>query len=147
MAATAAHGYLARRPRRAALWLLLVGAVIVVAGILVQAFSIVAYVRGAGTSALDVHTTNSLVVHAGEVALVIGGIWAWWGRWRVVSIAVAYLALSWVQPFLIGDTDRTGGWASGLHGLFALVLLVGAAAYATVAAGKLGLRRGTPASS
>ena len=52
--------------RRTALWIVLVGAAVVVLGVLWQAFSIAAYVRGAGEDALDAHLTGSFFVHAGE---------------------------------------------------------------------------------
>ena len=67
--------------RRIPLWLLLLGAAVVVLGVLWQAFTIAAYVRGAGDGALDAHLTGSFFVHAGQLAIVAGAIWAWWGTW------------------------------------------------------------------
>jgi hypothetical protein len=128
--------------RRFPLWLLLAGAVIVIVGILLQAFSIVAYVRGAGGGALDMHRAVADAVHVGELAVVIGAIWAWWGRWSEVGLAVAFLVVSVLQVLLIGDTDKQGGWVNGLHGLFALVLLIAAVTYAHQAARKLGRSQG-----
>ena len=65
--------------RRIPLWFVLVGGVVVVLGVLWQAFSIAAYVRGAGEGALDPHLTGSFFVHAGQLLIVIGAVWAWWG--------------------------------------------------------------------
>ena len=48
---------------RGFLWLVFGGAIVVVVGVLLQAFSIAAYVRGAGEGALDMHGGMSLVVH------------------------------------------------------------------------------------
>ena len=48
-------------------------------GVLWQAFSIAAYVRGAGDGAIDAHLTGSFFVHAGQLAIVIGVLVAYWG--------------------------------------------------------------------
>ena len=63
---------------RTFLWILLVGGVIVVLGVLFQAFSIAAYVRGAGDGALDAHGGMSMLVHLGQLLVVIGAIGAFW---------------------------------------------------------------------
>ena len=60
--------------RRAFLWLLLIGSAVVVLGVLWQAFSIAAYVRGAGDGALDAHQTGSIFVHLGQLAVIVGAI-------------------------------------------------------------------------
>jgi hypothetical protein len=125
--------------RRLPLWLLLAGAVVVIVGITLQAFSIAAYVRGAGAGALDMHQRTADAVFVGEALVVIGAVWTWWGRWAAVGLAVAFLGVSVGQLLLIGDTDESGGWVNGLHGLLALVLLISALAYALLAARKLGL--------
>ena len=74
-------------------WLILVGGVIVVLGVLWQAFSIAAYIRGAGEGALDAHVGGSFFVHAGQLAIVIGALVAYWGKWRDVGLAVAFLVI------------------------------------------------------
>ena len=63
------------RMRRTALWALLAGGAITVVGVLIQAFTIAAYVRGAGEGALDAHGGFSMLVHVGELLIVIGAIW------------------------------------------------------------------------
>ncbi len=111
------------------MWLVLVGGVIVVIGVLIQAFTIAAYVRGAGDGALDAHGGFSMVVHIGQLLIVIGAIWAFWGNWTAVGLAVAFLVLCVAQLAFLGDTEEPGGggWINGLHGMLALViLLVGA---------------------
>ena len=124
--------------RRLPLWLLLVGSGVVVIGVLLQAFSIVAWIRGAGPGALDMHKDVADVVHVGELAVVVGAIWAWWGNWRAVGLAALFLVVSVLQVVLIGDTDKQGGWVNGLHGLLALVVLIAALAYAEQASRRLG---------
>ncbi len=116
--------------RRFPVKLLLAGAIIVAVGIPLQAFSIVAYVRGAGESALDMHRIVADIVHVGELAVVIGAVWTWWRQWTDVGLALVFLILSAAQVLLIGDTDKSGGWVNGLHGFLALVLLIAAILYA-----------------
>jgi hypothetical protein len=125
---------------RTFLWILLVGAVVVVVGVLVQAFTIAAYVRGAGDGALDAHGGLSMLVHLGQLLVVIGAIGAFWRNWTAVGIAVAFLVTSVAQLAFLGDNEKEGGWINGLHGLLALVLLLWASWYASRAAEQLGLR-------
>ncbi len=127
--------------RRTPLWIVLVGGVIVVVGVLVQAFTIAAYVRGAGEGALDAHGGFSMLVHIGQILIVIGAIWAWWGNWGAVGLAVAFLVASVAQLAFLGDTEEQGGWINGLHGFLALVVLLAGAWYFAVARRELGLGR------
>ena len=120
--------------------MLLVGSGVVVIGVLLQAFSIVAWVRGAGPGALDMHKDVADAVHVGELAVVVGAVWARWGNWRAVGLAALFLVVSVLQVVLFGDTDKQGGWVNGLHGFLALVVLIAAVAYAERASRRLGLR-------
>ena len=61
---------------------------------------------------------------------MIGAVWAWWGQWTDVGLALVFLIVSAAQVLLIGDTDKSGGWVNGLHGFLALVLLIAAILYA-----------------
>jgi hypothetical protein len=131
--------------RRAPLWVVLVGGVLTVLAVLFQAFAISAYVRGAGDGALDAHGFGSMFVHIGELAIVIGAIWAWWGNWKAVGGAFAFLVLSVAQLAFLGDTEKPGGWVNGLHGFLALVILIVAGMYAHRAKRDLGI--GHPAAS
>jgi hypothetical protein len=127
--------------RRAPLWIVFLGGSLVVLAVLWQAFTISAYVRGAGEGALDAHGAGSMFVHLGQLAVVIGAIWAWWGNWKAVGTAVAFLVLSVAQLAFLGDTEKTGGWINGLHGFLALVVLIAGGIYAYCAARRLGLGR------
>lgn len=111
-------------------WLIFVGGIIVVLGVLWQAFTIAAYVRGAGDGALDAHLSGSFVVHLGQLAIVIGALVVYWGNWRQVGLAVAFLVLSVAQVPALGDTDEQGDWINGLHGFFALIILIAGVLYA-----------------
>ncbi|MFN0154428.1 MAG: hypothetical protein ACKVUT_08615 [Gaiella sp.] len=124
--------------RRTPLWFVLVGGSLAVLAVLWQAFTISAYVRGAGDGALDAHGWGSLFVHIGQLLVVIGGIWAWWGKWNVVGAAIAFLVLSLAQLAFLGDTEKSGGWINGLHGFLALIVLISAALFAHAARKRLG---------
>jgi len=116
--------------KRTCTWLVFVGGVVVVLGVLWQAFSIAAYVRGAGDGALDAHLTGSFFVHAGQLAIVIGALVAYWGTWRQVGYAIGFLILAFAQLGFLGDTDEKGDWINGLHGFLALIILIAALLYA-----------------
>ena len=111
-------------------WVVFVGGVVVVLGVLWQAFSIAAYVRGAGEGALDAHGGGSLVVHIGQLAIVIGALAAYWGNWPMVGGAIAFLVLSFAQLAFIKPEDEPGDWVNGLHGFLALVILICGMLYA-----------------
>lgn len=117
--------------------MVLTGGSLAALAVLWQAFTISAYVRGAGEGALDAHGWGSLFVHIGQLLVVIGAIWAWWGTWRVVGAAIAFLVLSLAQLAFLGDTEERGGWINGLHGFLALIVLVSAALFAHAARRRL----------
>ncbi|HEX4746506.1 MAG TPA: hypothetical protein VFU99_06440 [Gaiellaceae bacterium] len=127
--------------KRTFTWLVLVGGVLVVLAVLWQAFSIAAYVRGAGDGALDAHGAGSLFVHIGQLAIVIGAIVAYWGNWRMVGGAVGFLVLAIAQLAFLGDTEEEGDWINGLHGFLAVVIALLGVWYANRAANDLGVRR------
>ena len=83
-----------------------------------------------GEGALDAHVGGSFFVHAGQLAIVIGALVAYWGKWRDVGLAVAFLVISLVQVPLVGDTDEQGDWINGLHGVVALLILLAGLLYA-----------------
>jgi hypothetical protein len=118
--------------------LYVVAASLVVFGVFLQAFSIAAYVRGAGTSARDLHGTGGFITHNIEIAVFVLAVVGFWGAWRLVAVALLLPLVGTVQILLIGDTDSTGGWVNGLHGLFAIVVLV--LAVALVELGRRSLR-------
>ena len=122
-------------------WAVFVGGILVVLGVLWQAFTIAAYVRGAGEGALDAHGTGSLVVHIGQLAIVIGALVAYWGNWNQVGLAIGFLVLSVAQLGFLGDTDKQGDWINGLHGFLALIVLLSGLLYAQKAARELGIRQ------
>jgi hypothetical protein len=114
--------------RRVFLWLYVVTGSIVVVGVFLQAFSIAAYVRGAGKDALDMHSTVGFLTHSVEIVVFLVALIGYWGAWRRLWLPVLLPVIGTVQVVLIGDTDKSGGWVNGLHGLFALIVLLLAAA-------------------
>jgi hypothetical protein len=135
----------ARMRNRTATWVNFVFASIVVIGVFFQAYFITAYVTGAGQSALDAHGfTGSVVIHASELIVLISGLIAFWGYWTWAGLSAFLFVFGTVQIFLSPpDEDPASGWVHGLHGLFALLVLVLAAVIANRDAQVLGLRRGT----
>ncbi len=116
--------------RRTPLKIVLAGGSLAVLAVLWQAFTMSAYARGAGEGALDAHGWGSLFVHIGELAIVIGGIWAWWPNRKAVGAALGFLVLAFAQLAFLGDTEKPGGWVNGLHGFLALIVLIGAGFFA-----------------
>jgi len=127
--------------KRAFLWLQLVAATLVAVGVFVQAFSITAYVRGAGDGALDMHSAVGGITYLIEVVVVVAALVAWWKLWGAVALAFSLPLVGTIQLFLAGDTDTKGGWVNGLHGMLALVVLVLAAVIAHRAMRTLGIGR------
>ena len=127
--------------KRTFTWLVFIGGIVVVLGVLWQAFSIAAYVRGAGEGALDAHGGGSLIVHIGQLAIVIGALVAYWGNWDAVGAALGFLVVSFLQLAFLGDTDDKGGWVNGMHGFLALIILIAGLLYAQRAARELGIRQ------
>jgi len=132
--------------QRGSLWVVLAAATLVVAGVFLQAFSIAAYVRGAGETAKDLHESVGLLIWLLELVVFLAATAAWWKAWTAVGLALALPVAGTAQLALIGDTDEAGGWINGLHGLGALVVMVLAALVAHRAARALGLR-GSPAAA
>jgi len=111
-------------------WAVFVGGVIVVLGVLLQSFTIAAYVRSGDEGALDAHGGGSLIVHIGQLAIVIGALVAYWGNWKQVGFAVGFLILAIAQLGFLGDTEEQGDWINGLHGFLALIILIAGLLYA-----------------
>ncbi len=122
---------------RAFLWIHLVLATLVVVGIFVQVYLIASYFFGAGTDALDAHKDLGGIVHIVEVLVFLASIVAYWRRWWDVGLGFAVGAIGTIQlGFADGDD-----WVGGLHGLFALFVLVLAAVAAHRSVRALGLGR------
>ena len=119
-----------KRIQRGFVWLYLLTAVLVALGVLLQAFSIAAYVRGAGPDALELHETGGFVTHSVVIVVFLAALVGYWGSWKRVGLALLLPVIGTIQVLLIGDTDASGGWINGLHGLFALVVLLLAVALA-----------------
>lgn len=91
---------------------------------LLQGFSIAAYVRGAGEDALDLHETVGFLTHSIEIVVFLVALVAYFGAWRRLWLPLLLPVVGTFQVLVIGDTDESGGWVNGLHGLFAMVVLL-----------------------
>lgn len=120
--------------RRPFLWIFTFGSLTVAVGVLWQAFTIVAFLRGAGDQARNLHVLGAYLVHTVEIVVFFAALGAFWSDWMRVSIAFMFPVVGTVQVFAIGDTDAPGGWVNGLHGLLALVMLLWAAGFAHLGA-------------
>ena len=117
------------------LWANLVLAALVVVGVFVQVYLIASYIFGAGQDALDAHTDLGGIVHIVEVLVFLTAIGAYWRRWGEIGLSFSLAVIGTVQlSFSDGDD-----WVGGLHGLFALVVLVLAGVIASRTARALGL--------
>lgn len=128
----------ASRVRRGFVWLYVLTALTVAVGVLLQAFSIAAYARGAGHEALELHQTGGFVTHSVEIIVFLAALIGFWGSWTRVGVALLLPVIGTIQVLLIGDTDASGSWINGLHGLFALVVLLLAVALARSGTRSLG---------
>jgi len=111
-------------------WVVFIGGIVVVLGVLWQAFSIAAYVRTGDSGWLDAHGAGSAVPHIGQLMIVIGALIAYWGNWPMVGGAVGFLILSIAQLGFLGDTEEKGSWVNGFHGFLALIVLICGMLYA-----------------
>ncbi len=111
-------------------WAVFVGGVLTVLGVLLQSFTIAAYVRTGDSDWIDAHGGGSTVVHLGQLAIVIGALVAYWGNWKQVGFAIGFLVLAIAQLGFLGDTDEQGSAVNGLHGFLALIILIAGMLYA-----------------
>jgi hypothetical protein len=125
--------------RRIFLWINFVAASLVALLVFVQAYLIASYTMGAGERALDVHGfVGFLFIHGLEAIVFLSALVAWWKRWTWLALSFVLIAFGTVQVMLSGGD----GWVGGLHGLFALGVMVLAAVIAHHGMRELGLRRG-----
>jgi hypothetical protein len=127
---------------RTATWINFVFACVIVVGVFFQAYFITAYFTGAGEGALDAHGfTGGFVIHGSEAVVFLSALVAFWKRWGWIAFNFGLLLFGTIQIFLSPpDEDPASGWVHGLHGLFALLVLVYAAVIAYRDAQLLGLR-------
>jgi hypothetical protein len=111
---------------RAATWIHLIFASIVIVAVPLQVYFIASYFSGAGESALDAHTfTGGLVIHGSEAIVFLASLVAFWGLWKWIGWSFLFILLGTVQIFLAPpDEDPASGWVHGLHGLGALLVFL-----------------------
>ena len=133
--------------QRAFLWVHFVLSALIALLVFLQAYLITAYMTGAGAGALDAHgLVGFLFIHGAEALVFLTALVAWWRNWTMVGISLFLIVFGTVQIFLAPpDEDRASGWVHGLHGLFALGVMVIAAWLAYRDMRALGLRRAAEA--
>lgn len=109
--------------RRSAAWLHLALALAIALGVFLQVYLIGAYIFGAGSDALDAHTSVGFTVHGLEVLLFLVALVAWLPRADVGHSLL--MALLGTTQIALADAQS---WTGGLHPLGALLVLVLAAA-------------------
>lgn len=92
--------------------------------VLLQAFSITAFIRSGDTAALDMHKGIGDATLALEVLTLIAVIVAAKSNPKVLGMSTILVVVGVLQYFAIGNVDKQGGWISGLHGLLAVVIMV-----------------------
>ena len=119
----------ARMRNRAATWVNLVFASLVIVGVFVQVYLIASYAMGAGEDALDAHGfVGGVIVHGSEVFVFLSALVAFWKNWKWIAVCFGLPVLGTIQIFLLPpDEDPGSGWLHGLHGLLAMFVLVYAA--------------------
>ncbi len=109
--------------RRGAAWLHMALALAIALGVFLQVYLIGAYIFGAGSEALDAHTTVGFTVHLFEVLIFLVALVGWLPRADVgLSLLMALLGTTQIA------FAEAHGWTGGLHPLGALLVLVLAAA-------------------
>ena len=125
--------------RRGADRLHLALALAIALGVFLQVYLIGAYIFGAGSDALDAHSTVGFTVHGLEVLLFLVALVAWLPRADVgLSLLMALLGTTQIA------LAEAHGWTGGLHPLGALLVLVLVAA---IVRRDLQLRRTSQASA
>jgi hypothetical protein len=133
--------------KRTFLWINFVLSTLIVVGIFVQAWLIASYSMGAGEGALDAHgVVGGLFIHGFELLVFLTAFGAWPRQWRWIGFCFLLFFVGTVQIFLLpGDDEEMvssgAAYVHGLHGFFAIVVLVLAAIVAHRGLRDLGLKR------
>ncbi len=128
--------------QRAFLWINFVLASLITVLVFLQAYLITAYATGAGEGALDAHGfVGGLLIHGFELLVFLTAFGAWPRQWKWIAFTLFLFVFGTVQIFLSPGDDPASGWVHGLHGLFALFVMLTAAVIAYRGMQDLGLRR------
>ena len=119
------HGRGLDRLRNGAMLVHLALAVLIVLAVFAQVYLIGGYIFGAGDGALEAHTSVGWSTHTAEMVLFLMALVAWLPRTDLI-LSFALVAIGTLQVILAGSVE----WLGALHPLFALLVLVIAAALA-----------------
>jgi hypothetical protein len=128
-------------------WINFVLSSLIVPLIFLQAYLIASYAMGAGEGALDAHgIVGGIFIHGFELLVFLTAFGAWPKQWKWIGFTFALFVVGTIQIFLLPPDDETvsksAAYVHGLHGLFALIVLVMAAIIAYRGMRDLGLRDG-----
>jgi hypothetical protein len=128
-------------------WINFVLSSLIVVLIPLQVYLIASYAMGAGEGALDAHGfVGGLLIHAFELLVFLTAFGAWPKQWKWIGFTFALFVVGTIQIFLLPPDDdpvsKSEAWVHGLHGLFAVFVLVMAAIIAYRGMRDLGLRGG-----
>ena len=128
-------------------WINFVLSALIVPLIFLQAYLIASYAMGAGEGALDAHgIVGGIFIHGFELLVFLTAFGAWPKQWKWIGFTFALFVVGTIQIFLLPPDDdpvsKSAAYVHGLHGLFALVVLVMAAIIAHRGMRDLGLRGG-----
>jgi hypothetical protein len=111
--------------RRAAAWLHLALALVLVLGVFLQVYLIGSYIFGAGQGALDAHRTAGFALQGPELFILLTALIAWLPR---IDLLLSFLVA--IVGFVQAGLASAHQWVGGLHPLLALVVLSLASALA-----------------
>ena len=111
--------------RRAAAWLHLALALVLVLGVFLQVYLIGSYIFGAGQGALDAHRTVGFALQGPELFILLTALVAWLSR---IDLLLSFLVA--IVGFVQAGLASAHEWVGGLHPLLALVVLSLASALA-----------------
>ena len=128
-------------------WINFVLSSLIVPLIFLQAYLSASYAMGAGEGALDAHgIVGGVFIHGFELLVFLTAFGAWPKQWKWIGFTFALFVVGTIQIFLLPPDDdpvsKSAAYVHGLHGLFALVVLVMAAIIAHRGMRDLGLRGG-----
>ncbi len=104
--------------RRAAAWLHLALALVLVLGVFLQVYLIGSYIFGAGQGALDAHRTAGFALQGPELFILLTALIAWLPR---IDLLLSFLVA--IVGFVQAGLASAHQWVGGLHPLLALVVL------------------------
>jgi hypothetical protein len=133
--------------KRLFLWSSSLSASLIAVGVILQLYFIAAWVFGEA-DALDAHRGLGFLVWLLQIVVLVSGVAAYWGAWRLAGLSIALPVLGTAQIFFLGNIDdpseNVSGWIHGFHGGLAIFVFLLALAIGYRDLNALGIRSDTP---